>query len=85
MSVSPVEKSPYPHLLSPLRVGQQVLRNRVVMGSMHTRLEYGENAVSRQAAFFGERACGGVALIITGGVAPNWEGRIEEGARTLER
>jgi len=85
MFVSVVEKSPYPHLLSPLRVGQQVLRNRVVMGSMHTRLEYGENAVSRQAAFFGARAGGGVALIITGGVAPNWEGRIEEEALTLER
>lgn len=75
----------YPHLLSPIRVGSQVLPNRVIMGSMHTRLEYGERAVERLAAFFGERARGGTGLIITGGVAPNWEGRIEEEALTLER
>jgi 2,4-dienoyl-CoA reductase (NADPH2) len=72
-------------MLSPIRVGQHVLPNRVVMGSMHTRLEYGENSVARQAAFFGERARGGTALIITGGIAPNWEGRIEQEAHTLER
>ena len=75
----------YPHLLSPITVGSQVLSNRVIMGSMHTRLEYGERAVERLAAFFGERARGGTGLIITGGVAPNWEGRIEEEALTLER
>ena len=75
----------YPILLSPITVGRQTLRNRVIMGSMHTRLEYGKDAVGRQAAFFGERARGGVALIITGGVAPNFEGRIEQEALTLER
>lgn len=72
-------------LLSPINVGQHVLRNRVIMGSMHTRLEYTENATAKLAAFYSERARGGAALIITGGISPNWEGRIEQEALTLER
>ncbi|MBI4192120.1 MAG: NADPH-dependent 2,4-dienoyl-CoA reductase [Betaproteobacteria bacterium] len=75
----------YPKLLSPITVGRQTLRNRVVMGSMHTRLEYGKDAVAKQAVFYAERARGGVALIITGGVSPNWEGRFEQEALTFER
>jgi len=74
----------YPVLLSPLRVGSHVLRNRVLMGSLHTRLENEPDAIERQTAFYVERARGGVALVITGGVSPNFEGRIEEDAQVLD-
>ncbi|WP_288048131.1 FAD-dependent oxidoreductase [Acidiphilium sp.] len=74
---------PYPHLLSPLRVGPLTLRNRVVMGSMHTRLEHFEDGVARQRAFYAERARGGVALLVTGGVGPNAAGLLEPGAPLL--
>ncbi|MES2919815.1 MAG: NADPH-dependent 2,4-dienoyl-CoA reductase [Pseudomonadota bacterium] len=57
----------YPHLLQPLDLGFTTLRNRVIMGSMHTGLE--EVSMERQAAFFARRAAGGVGLIITGGIA----------------
>ncbi|MFZ0160214.1 MAG: NADPH-dependent 2,4-dienoyl-CoA reductase [Kineosporiaceae bacterium] len=67
--------SPYPHLLSPLDLGFAVLPNRVVMGSMHVNLEEVEGGFERMAAYYAERARGGVALIITGGIAPNEEGR----------
>lgn len=75
--------SPYPHLLSSIRVGTQTLKNRVVMGSMHTRLEHMDDHFRREAAFYGERARGGVALIITGGFSPNEAGRLEPGAPIL--
>ena len=64
----------YPTLLSPLDVGCTTLRNRVVMGSMHTGLEDRSANVDRLAEYFAERARGGVGLIITGGYAPNREG-----------
>ncbi|MFI5715794.1 FAD-dependent oxidoreductase [Nocardia sp. NPDC051750] len=64
----------YPQLFSPLEVGGTTLRNRVVMGSMHTGLEDRAWDVNRLAAYFAERARGGVALIITGGYAPNRTG-----------
>jgi len=64
----------YPHLLSPLQVGPQTLRNRVIMGSMHTGLEDRSKHLGELAAYFAERAKGGVALAITGGYAPNWHG-----------
>ncbi len=64
----------YPHLLSPLTVGHITLRNRVVMGSMHLGLEDRARDVDKLAAFFAERARGGVGLIITGGFAPSIEG-----------
>jgi len=67
--------SPYPHLLSPLDLGFTVLPNRVVMGSMHVGLEEAPGGFERMAAFYTERARGGVALIVTGGIAPNEEGR----------
>ncbi|MEO7335740.1 MAG: NADPH-dependent 2,4-dienoyl-CoA reductase, partial [Caldimonas sp.] len=73
----------YPTLLSPLQAGQHLLRNRAVMGSMHTRLELLDRAIARQVAFYAERAKGGVALIITGGFAPNLDGRIDEDAPAL--
>lgn len=66
---------PYPHLFKPLNLGHTVLKNRIIMGSMHTGLEELPNSSERLAAFFAERARGGTALIITGGVAPNEAGR----------
>jgi 2,4-dienoyl-CoA reductase (NADPH2) len=76
--------SPYPTLLSPLQAGAHRLRNRVIMGSMHTRLELLDRPIERQAAFYAERAKAGVALIITGGYAPNPDGRIDEDAPVLD-
>ena len=64
----------YPNLLSPLDLGFTTLRNRVVMGSMHTGLEDRARHIDRLAEYFAERAHGGVGLIITGGYAPNRTG-----------
>lgn len=64
----------YPNLLAPLDLGFTTLKNRVLMGSMHTGLEEAENGHERMAAYFGERARGGVGLIVTGGIGPNSEG-----------
>ncbi|MFQ6229098.1 FAD-dependent oxidoreductase [Nocardia sp. NPDC002869] len=64
----------YPQLFAPLEVGHTTLRNRVVMGSMHTGLEDRAWDTNRLAAYFAERARGGVGLIITGGYAPNRTG-----------
>src|SRR6202795_2591800 len=69
----------YPHLLAPLRVGRTTLRNRMIMGSMHTRLDMEENGSHKMAVFLAERAKGEIALIITGGYAPNTAGLIEPG------
>ena len=66
--------NPYPHLLSPLDLGFTTVRNRVVMGSMHTGLEDRAKDTDRLAAYFAQRARGGVGLIITGGYAPNRAG-----------
>ncbi len=63
--------SPYPHLLAPLDLGFITLKNRVLMGSMHTGLEEAEGGFPRLAAFFAERARGQVGLMVTGGFAPN--------------
>jgi 2,4-dienoyl-CoA reductase (NADPH2) len=64
----------YPHLLSPLDLGHTTLKNRVVMGSMHTKLEDRAKDLPKLAAYFAERAEGGVGLMVTGGYAPNWNG-----------
>ena len=80
-----MSSSSFPHLFQPLTVRGITLRNRIVMGSMHTRLDAESNGPARKARFYGERAAGGVALIITGGYAPNGDGRMEEDAETLER
>jgi 2,4-dienoyl-CoA reductase (NADPH2) len=64
----------YPNLLSPLDLGFTKLRNRVVMGSMHTGLEDRARHIDRLGEYFAERAHGGVGLIITGGYAPNRTG-----------
>ncbi|MER7803414.1 NADPH-dependent 2,4-dienoyl-CoA reductase [Streptomyces parvulus] len=75
--------SRYPHLLSPLDLGFTTLPNRVLMGSMHVGLEEAENGFERMAAFYAERARGGVGLIVTGGIAPNDEGRPYPGGARL--
>jgi 2,4-dienoyl-CoA reductase (NADPH2) len=67
--------NPYPHLLAPLDLGFTTLKNRVLMGSMHTGLEEAPNGFARLAAFYAERARGGVGLIVTGGFSPNLSGR----------
>ncbi|WP_300336083.1 NADPH-dependent 2,4-dienoyl-CoA reductase [Accumulibacter sp.] len=69
-------QSPYPHLLAPLDLGFTTLRNRTLMGSMHTGLEEVKNGFERMAAFYAERAKGGVGLIVTGGFSPNLAGRV---------
>lgn len=63
----------YPTLFSPLDLGFTQLKNRILMGSMHTGLEEAEQGFERMAAYFAERAKGGVGMIITGGIAPNIE------------
>ena len=75
--------SAFPHLLAPLDLGFTTLRNRTLMGSMHTGLEEMPNGFERMAAFFAERARGGVGLIVTGGVGPNEEGSVRAGAAKL--
>ncbi|QLG87845.1 NADPH-dependent 2,4-dienoyl-CoA reductase [Chitinibacter bivalviorum] len=75
----------YPHLFSPLDLGFTTLKNRSIMGSMHTGLEEQPNGMDRLAAFYAERAAAGVALIVTGGVAPNADGAGFEGSAVLDR
>jgi 2,4-dienoyl-CoA reductase (NADPH2) len=75
--------TPYPHLLAPLDLGHTTLANRVLMGSMHTGLEDGRKHFAAMAAFFAERARGGVGLMVTGGFAPNIEGWAKPFAGTL--
>ncbi|CAN7318162.1 NADPH-dependent 2,4-dienoyl-CoA reductase [Polaromonas sp. LjRoot131] len=70
----PSGPSPYPHLLAPLDLGFTTLKNRVLMGSMHTGLEDGRKHFPAMAAYFAERARGGVGLMVTGGFAPNIAG-----------
>ncbi len=75
--------NPYPNLLAPLDLGFTTLKNRVLMGSMHTGLEDGRKHFPAMAAFYAERARGGVGLIVTGGFAPNIEGWAKPFAGTL--
>ncbi|HEY9019041.1 MAG: NADPH-dependent 2,4-dienoyl-CoA reductase [Paracoccaceae bacterium] len=72
----------YPHLLAPLDLGHTTLKNRVLMGSMHTGLEETKDW-NRVAEFYAARARGGVALMVTGGMAPNREGGVFPGAAGL--
>ena len=69
------DRIPLYHLLQPLDLGFTTLKNRVVMGSMHTGLEEEKNGFERLASYYAERAKGGVGLIVTGGIAPNFQGR----------
>ncbi|NJN46136.1 MAG: NADPH-dependent 2,4-dienoyl-CoA reductase [Candidatus Competibacteraceae bacterium] len=77
--------TPYPHLLAPLDLGFTALRNRVLMGSMHTGLEDRSKDYDKLAAYFAERARGGVALLVTGGIAPNIAGWVAPLAGKLNR
>jgi 2,4-dienoyl-CoA reductase (NADPH2) len=63
----------YPHVFAPLDLGFTRLKNRILMGSMHTGLEEAPDGFPRMAAYYAERARGGVGMIITGGIAPNAE------------
>jgi 2,4-dienoyl-CoA reductase (NADPH2) len=76
---------PYPHLLAPLDLGFTQLKNRAIMGSMHTGLEEAKNGFERLAEYFAERARGGVGLIITGGISPNQQGLTFAGAAALDK
>src|SRR6476620_542232 len=75
--------APYPHLLAPLPLGFTTLKNRVLMGSMHTGLEEAPDGFARMAAFYAARARGGVGLMVTGGAAPSFAGRLEPRASQL--
>lgn len=66
--------NPYPNLLAPLDLGFTELKNRVLMGSMHTGLEETKKGFEKMATYFAERARGGVGLIVTGGIPPNIQG-----------
>jgi 2,4-dienoyl-CoA reductase (NADPH2) len=71
-------------MLEPLDLGFTTLKNRVLMGSMHTGLEEAENGMERMAAFFAERAAGGVGLIVTGGFGPNKRAATHEHTKSLQ-
>ena len=73
----------YNHLFEPLKLKHTTLKNRVLMGSMHTGLEEAKNGYKKMAKFYGERAKGGVGLIVTGGIAPNFQGRVHPFASQL--
>ena len=75
--------SPYPHLLAPLDLGFTTLRNRVLMGSMHTGLEDHRRDFPKLAAYFAERAAGDVGMMVTGGFAPNVVGWLKPFAGKL--
>ena len=80
-----VEKHPlYPHLFEPLDLGFTQLKNRILMGSMHTGLEEMPGGHAHMAAFYGARAAGGVALIVTGGIGPNDEGATHAETKRLD-
>lgn len=64
----------YPHLMAPLDLGFRTIKNRSLMGSMHTNLEEAPNGFERMAAYYAARAAGGIGMIVTGGFAPNIEG-----------
>ncbi|MDV2077137.1 NADPH-dependent 2,4-dienoyl-CoA reductase [Marinobacter xestospongiae] len=74
----------YPNLLEPLDLGFTRLRNRTLMGSMHTGLEEAKNGFERLATFYAERARGGVGLIVTGGIGPNAEGSVMQHAAKMD-
>lgn len=81
--VRPDDMTEFPNLFRPLRLGNVVVPNRILMGSMHTNLEESEEGLRRLARFYAERAAGGVGLIVTGGFGPNRAGRMSEHAACL--
>ena len=78
-----MSNNPYPNMLAPLNLGFTSLKNRVLMGSMHTGLEEASDGHERMAAYFEERAKGGVGLIVTGGIGPNTEGGTHPNTKKL--
>ena len=74
----------YPNMLAPLDLGFTKLRNRVLMGSMHTGLEDRFYNIEKLAAYFAERARGGVGVIVTGGFSPNRRGELRPFASRME-
>jgi 2,4-dienoyl-CoA reductase (NADPH2) len=83
MTASTTGVARYPNLLEPLDLGFVKLRNRALMGSMHTGLEEAKNGFDRLARFYADRARGGVGLIVTGGIAPNEEGAVFQHAAKM--
>lgn len=75
--------TPYPHLLAPLDLGFTQIKNRVLMGSMHTGLEDRFWHLDKLTRYFVERAEGGVGLMVTGGFAPNWRGQLAPFSSTM--
>lgn len=75
----------YPHIFQPLNLGFTTLKNRILMGSMHTNLEETKGGFERLAAFYAERAAAGVALIVTGGIAPNAQGVVFQGSAMMTK
>ena len=73
----------YPNLFQPLDLGFTTLKNRILMGSMHLGLEERPNGFERMAEFYAERARGGVAMIVSGGIAPNEEGVVHQGSAMM--
>ena len=69
-------RADYPRLFEPLDLGFTTIKNRSIMGSMHTGLEEMPDGFERMAAFYAERAAGGIGMIITGGISPNEEGGV---------
>lgn len=82
MIATMTKNTPFPNLFKPLDLGFTTLKNRVIMGSMHTGLEENKE-LSRLATYFAERAQHQVGLIVTGGIAPNWSGKIAPKAAKL--
>ena len=84
MTLTTTGATRYPHVFAPLDLGFTRLKNRVLMGSMHTGLEEAPDGLSRLAAYFAERARGGVGMIVTGGISPNEEGGYGAKLSTVE-
>ena len=82
-----LQSTAFPHLAAPITLGGVRLRNRIVMGSMHTGLEghQTENSFDQLARFYAARAKGGAGLIVTGGFSPNHAGRMKDEPSTMER
>lgn len=74
----------YPNLFAPLDLGFTTLKNRSLMGSMHTGLEEAKNGFAKMAQFYALRAKGGVGIIVTGGISPNWAGQVAPFAATMK-
>jgi len=79
------DSTAYPNLLAPLDLGFTTVRNRTLMGSMHTGLEEEKGGFEKLAAFYAARAKGGVGIIVTGGISPNMRGRLAPFGSELSR